>query len=494
MTETLDLFQLKDGRYIASSEISDKMYRLKTLQPETLHQDSTGYSLDESGMADLFAELYADNTRYCPERKSWYTYSEGAWRKDVDALLVSAKLQEFARLLVLYCGEITDDDKRQAFLKFVTRIGDRRFRDRIRADACSDLAISASAFDSNPYLINCLNGTYDLSTGRFREHDRNDFLTFQTAFSYTLQQGVTAPRWTQFIREVTEGDADKADYLQRALGYSMIGTSDEECMFILHGKTTRNGKSTLLNTVTHMLGDYATVSPVSIICHSDQSKNAESASPTLARLKGTRFVSMAESNQYGRLDEEAIKQLTGGEEITARNLYEAQMTYLPQFTLWLSCNDLPAVQDKSLFASDRVRVIEFNRHFSASERDVTLKDHFRQPDVMMGIFTWLINGYRKYKDRGLKMSPKMQAVIDRYESSNDYILLFLNEKTEKVNDGTLTKQKTVYDAYKVWCKSNGFHSLNISKFIAGLEGHPEKHDGILEDNGDRFIKNLVMKG
>lgn len=82
---------------------------------------------------------------------------------------------------------------------------------------------------------------------------------------------------------------------------------------------------------------------------------------------------MAESNQYGRLDEETIKQLTGGEEISARNLYEAQMTYLPQFTMWLSCNDLPSVQDKSLFASDRVRVIEFNRHFRRKKGTKALK-------------------------------------------------------------------------------------------------------------------------
>lgn len=89
-------------------------------------------------------------------------------------------------------------------------------------------------------------------------------------------------RWEQFIKEVTQNDKDKADYLQRALGYSILGTSKEECMFILHGKTTRNGKSTMLDAIQHLLGDYSTVTPVELICRGDRAKNAEAASPVLA--------------------------------------------------------------------------------------------------------------------------------------------------------------------------------------------------------------------
>ena len=122
-----------------------------------------------------------------------------------------------------------------------------------------------------------------------------------------------------------------------------------------------------------MLGDYAKVAPVGMICRGDRQKDAEAASPTLAGLKGKRFVTMSESNEYGKLDEEKIKQLTGGEEISARALYQSAITFKPQFTLWL-CNDLPMVTDKSLFASERIKVVEFNRHFSPEEQDTHLKD------------------------------------------------------------------------------------------------------------------------
>ncbi len=478
-TDTYDnkeLFQLSDGRYIMSEELSEKMFYIKRIKPEAYQPDNSGYSWDEKGMAELFSECYKNDTRYCPEAKSWYTYDGGKWKKDVGALLVAEKIKDFSRLMILYCGEIVDEDKRKAYFKFVNKLGDRRLRDRLMKDAASVFPINAAEFDAHPNLINCRNGTYDLDNMCFREHDWRDYLTMQTNFTYTVQEDVRCERWERFIDEVTSNDKDKADYLQRALGYSMLGSSKEECMFILHGKTTRNGKSTLLGTIHHLLGDYAAVSPVSIICKSDRSKNAEAASPTLAGLKGKRFVTMSESNQYGSLDEETIKQLTGGEEISARNLYEAQMSYLPQFTMWLSCNDLPAVRDMSLFASDRIRVIEFNKHFTEAERDEGLKDHFREPDSMKGIFTWLLAGFFKYKRFGLKMPPVMKEVVRQYERDNDLVLQFLEERCEKAPGGR-TRAKVLYDTFKVWCRSNGYHSCSAKKFNAELEKHPEWHDG-----------------
>lgn len=467
-----ELFQLSNGRYITSEEISKKMFYIKSIHPETPYQEnSTGYSWDEAGMADLFSECYQNDTRYCPEAKSWYTYDGGRWQKDVGSLLVSSKIKEFVRLMALYCGEIPDEEKRKQYMGFVSKMGDRRFRDRMMKDAADSMTIAAAEFDTHPYLINCKNGTYDLETMTFREHDWKDFLTMQTNFDYTMQE-VTCPRWEQFIKEVTQDNKDKADYLQRALGYSILGTGKEECMFILHGKTTRNGKSTMLDAIQHLLGDYSTVAPVELICRNERQKNAEAANPVLARLKGKRMVTMSESDTAGKLDEATIKQYTGGEDITARELYQSAITFKPQFTMWLSCNDLPAVKDKSLFASDRVRVIEFNRHFSDEEQDKGLKDYFETPEAMKGIFTWLVTGYFKYRRFGLRMCDDMKKVIKQYEKDNDLVLQFLEEKCEGTDEG-YTKAKTLYDNYKIWCKSNGYYVCSMKKFNAELTTHPE---------------------
>ena len=466
------LFQLSNGRYIMDEAQSRVMFQIKEAQPEHSHPISgTGYSWDESGMAELFSECYKNDTRYCPEAKSWFTYSEGAWRKDTGSLLVAEKIKEFCRLMALYCGEITNEERRTEYMKFIVKMGDRRFRDRLMKDAASVLPIASAEFDANPYLINCKNGTFDLENMEFREHDWHDFLTMQTNFNYTLQDA-RCRRWEKFIAEVTCNDEDKADYLQKALGYSMLGMANEECMFILHGKTTRNGKSTMLAAIEHLLGDYATNAPVKIICRNGVKKDAETPSPVLAGLKGKRFVTMSESEDSGKLDESVIKQLTGGESITARNLYESAIRYVPQFTLWLSCNDLPTVRDKSLFASDRVRVIEFNRHFSETEQDKNLKNEFQTQEAMQGIFSWLVAGYFKYKRFGLKMSDDMKKVVRQYEKDNDLILQFLEQKCEKTLDGS-SRAKSLYDAYKIWCKSNGYFVCSAKTFYAGINQHPD---------------------
>ena len=313
----------------------------------------------------------------------------------------------------------------------------------------------------------------------------------QTAFKHTISRDVRCERWEKFIDEVTQGDTDKADFLQRALGYSMLGTSNEECMFILHGKTTRNGKSTLLNTIETMLGDYAKVAPVGMICRGDRQKDVEAASPTLAGLKGKRFVTMAESNEYGKLDEEKIKQLTGGEEISARALYQSAITYKPQFTLWLSCNDLPMVTDKSLFASDRIKVIEFNRHFSPSEQDTHLKEELCTQENMSGIFMWLIRGYIKYKERGLAMSKSLRDVVTQYERDNDLVLQFVENRCTK--DNAKVRAKDLYQAYKIWSKSEGVYILSARKFNSEMDRHPEWFDHKALSNGYVTYYGIKLK-
>lgn len=468
----IELFVLQSGRAILSEELSEKMYKIKYYHPERPDENGESFEWSEMGMASLFGLIYSENARYCPERNSWYTYYDGAWRKDTRAVLVSEKIKEFTRLMILYCGEIEDEDVRKSYMKFIAKLGDRRMRDRILRDAEGELRISAAEFDSDPYLINCLNGTYNLRDFSFREHNWSDFLTMRTAFEHTVSRDVRCERWEKFIEEVTEGDTEKADFLQRALGYSLLGMSNEECMFILHGKTTRNGKSTLLNTVQTMLGDYATTVDVEMICKNNCRARAEEATPQLAKLKGKRFVTMAESGEYSRLDEEKIKQYTGGEQISARELYQSPISFTPQFTFWLSCNDLPSITDKNLFASDRVKVIEFNRHFKPNEQDITLKNEFSRKENMSGIFMWLVNGYKKYLDRGLSISDRLRQPIKQYEKDNDLVLQFL-EARSVVEKGARIKSKDLYLAFKMWAKSEGVYVLSARKFNAEMERHPE---------------------
>ena len=469
-------FKLKDGRVLADPAQSNVFSIIAAAHPERpsfLNPD--GPTHDNLGMSDLFAKCYVKRVRYCPEQKAWYVYDGSVWKIDAGDRIAYC-IQEFNKLMRLYSGEIDDQELCKKYLIFVAKIGDHRFREGMRADAEANemLIIRPDEFDADPYLINCKNGTYDLKKGIFYESKADDLLTKQTAFNYSLKDPVYE-RWTEFIKEVTQGDEEKADYLQKALGYSILGKANEECMFILHGKTTRNGKSTMLSAIYHLLGDYAGVASVSIICKAGIKFNsANSPTPALADLKGKRFVTMAETGQHGKLDEEMIKQLTGGEEITVRDMYgKRPFSFLPQFTLWLSCNDLPAVRDKSLFASERLRVIEFNRHFKPDEQDKDLKTEFQTEQAMRGIFAWLIEGYRKYKREGLKMPDTVRNVVKQYERENDLVLSFLEEKCEVAPSENIRK-KSLFDAFRMWSKSNGYSvEMTAHNFYNEVELHTE---------------------
>jgi len=491
--QSRELFQLRNGLVIMDQELSRKMLLLKDEHPEYSDGTYTPYERDERGMASLFKVLYDHECRYAPEWKTWLVYDDGVWKRDEGSILVSEKIKDFTRLLMLYCGEIMDDTKRKSFAKYVVTLGDRRVRDRILKDIQGEMSMAASAFDSKPYLVNCLNGTYNLENFTFYEHRWDDYLTMQTAFKHTVKREVRCGRWETFINEVTQNDTDKARYLQKALGYSLLGTSHEECMFILHGRTTRNGKSTMLNTIEQMLGDYARVTPVGLICKGDRRTNVESPSPTLASLNGVRFTTMAESDEYGRLDEEKIKQMTGGEEITARALHSKPITFRPQFTIWLSCNDLPAVSDKSLFASERLRVIEFNRHFSQSEQDKHLKDELTTQDAMSGIFNWLVEGYKMYTDEGLDMPESMYKVVKRYEADNDIVLQFLTDRCEQDPDGVV-KAKDLYVAFKSWSRGQGYErTLSARKVNAEMDRHPDWFSERKRSGGDNTYYGLKLR-
>ena len=497
------LFEFKNGLTITDEYFSEKMFLIQQEHPESQSMTNSGYEWSEIGMASLFAVLYEKEARYCPEHKSWYVYQDGRWQHDEGSILVSEKMKDFTRLMTLYCSDIEDDDTRKDYTKFISKLGDRRMRDRILKDATGELYISATEFDKNPYLINCINGTYDLRDFSFREHDYRDYITMCTSFKHTINRKVRCERWEKFIDEVTEGDKEKADFLQRALGYSLLGVTNEECMFILHGKTTRNGKSTLLNTIEYLLGDYSSVAPVGMICHGKYNSSPESASPMLAGLKGKRFITMAESNEYGKLDEEKIKQYTGGESISARMLYQSAISFKPQFTFWLSCNDLPAVTDKSLFASERLKIIEFNRHFTHEQQDTHLKEELCLERNLSGIFMWLVKGYKKYLEHGLDMCENMAKVVRKYEKDNDVVEQFLDERCEylpeeKYNPYGLqekkiyTNGKDLYNAFKIWAKSAGFEIMGIRKFYAEMERHTEWYDNCSRSNGRNF-RSLRLK-
>lgn len=486
--EESSLFKLKDGRYFLSQEQSDIYSKIVKAQPHY----SSQYKWDEMSMADLFADCYKHNTLYCPEMKSWYIYDGTIWIEDTGAITVNDRLKEFIRLLQIYSCEISDGEtvKASDYQKFVRSLVDRRVRDRIIKDAQSEACVYLSQFDANPYLINCENGTYDLEHNAFHFHKASDYLTLKTSCNYILpnmEETYKCDRFFSFLNEIMQNDQEKLDYLQRGLGYSLFGILSEECMFFAHGKTSRNGKGTLFNTIQTVLGDYATTADSQLICRGKRN-DVNNASPAIMALKGKRLVILSEVYEDNELDEKIVKSYTGNDSISARALYGKQTNLRLQCTFWLMCNHLPKVQDKTLFSSDRIKIVEFNKHFSDIERDTTLKQQFSTPEAKSVILMWLIEGYKKYVKYKLVEPESVKKAIKKYEYKNDLVKLFLEECCiEDENEKIL--RTLLYENFESWRKKGDYEYMSKQRFYTHVDDLYESKN----HNGYIYYKGLKIR-
>lgn len=489
--ETTDktIIRLKNGRCLIDDVQSTIFTKIRNAHPHF----SNDYSWSELSMTELFVDCYKENARYCPEAKSWYTYNGSIWIKDTQALLVMDKLQEFVKLLNIYASDLDDSEQIDLikYKTFTTKLLDRRVRERMLKDASNLTSISLSDFDKNPYLINCENGTYDLDNDSFHFHTYEDYITLKTNCIYiipTAEINYSFDRWNQFIQEIMNNNKDKAAYLQRALGYSLLGENTEECMFVAWGKTTRNGKGTLFNTILHLLGDYATSVSSSLICKSKAIKNANQATPALAALRGRRFIVMSEVNKDTEFDEEIIKEFTGNDAISGRELYGTLFTFVLQGTFWLMCNDLPKTVDMGLIASDRLKIIEFDKHFDSSDRDTTLKAQFQEKIAKAVIFKWLIDGYKMYKKEKLNDPKEVKDTLNYYELKNDIVKRFVNDCC--VNDKNSKILKTELRTYfESWRKRLDLPSVSKQSFYNDIERYYKE----ITITGYAYFKGVSIK-
>lgn len=422
------------------------------------------YTWDEKGIGYLFADCFKDTTRYCHDRKCWMYYDGKVWLSDIGEMQVSKQAKELTEYMLKCAFTIEDEEIRKEFLKFVAKLHSVAKRGNIIKDAQSVYNISYSKFDTHLNYLNCQNGTLNLDTFQLMPHNPNDYLSMITNVNYDTS--ATCKRWDKFIMEIMKDDISMAAYLQRCLGYALTGHTWHECFFILIGNSARNGKGTTMETMRYMLGDYAASAQPETIAQKSITSGS-GPSEDIARLKGARLVSMSEPEKGMRLDVAKVKQFTGGDSVTARYLHENSFEYLPEYKLYMSANSLPHVNDNSLFTSERVKLIPFDRHFEESERDTTLKEQFRQPEAISGIFNWCIYGLKELLEIGISMPDNAKQVLSDYQDDSDIFSQFMKDEYEpSVASEILTRD--MYPVYERWCEKNGNKPLSSKKFVGEL--------------------------
>jgi putative DNA primase/helicase len=435
--------------------------RLKELDPT----NQSKYPWNDIGAGHIFADFYQDRLRYVPERKMWFYYEDGIWNKDTGNLRAMLYCMELADLMYTFALEIRDEDKRKSYMKYASRWQNHSNRVNILKDAQVYHPIQYGSFDADIYIFNCKNGTLHIDTGEFTEHRSTDFLTKISPVVY--DPTAHSERFCTYIDEIMSGDTERAKFLQKILGYGLTGDTRHECMTILYGATTRNGKGTLCESVLKVLGEYGCTSRAETVAMKNYT-NGSQPSEDVARLAGVRFVNISEPTKGMVLDAAKIKAMTGNDTLNARYLHENSFDFQPQFKIYVNTNYLPVINDMTLFTSDRIIIIPFDRHFDEQTRDTSLKQKFAEAEVQSAILNWLLDGYRLLRKEGLRLPKSVNTAIERYQHDSDKMVLFFEDNLVADADAEeLTS--TVYARYKGWCKDNGCYAEGTKNFKQGLE-------------------------
>ena len=443
-----------------SPEFQPDITKLTLSLDEMAPHTNPRYGRDEIGMGNMFADFFKPIARYNSERGIWYVYDGTVWQPDTENLKVAELAKLLADKLYVFALTITEEDARKRFIDRVRKLQLRKHRETMLKDAKSVFPLSMRSFDQDIYLFNCKNGTLDLRTMEFREHRPEDYLTKVSPVNYDPK--ADCPRWHTFMDEIMQGDKARADYLQKAIGYALTGDTKMECLFILYGPTSRNGKGTTMESILRIMGEYGKNADPTML----QAKfNAQSNGPTeeIARLAGARFVNISEPAKKLTIDAALTKRLTGNDTITARYLHENSFEFRPNFKIFINTNHRPNITDLTLFDSGRIKIIPFDRHFDEKEQDKDLKTTFAKPENMSGILNWMLEGYKMFRSQGLEMPGSVINATDDYRKASDKIAQFC-EACLVSKPGAMLRSKSVYNRYKQWSEANGYHAEGIKNF------------------------------
>lgn len=443
-------------------DLSKVTLTLEEMQPHT----NPRYQRDEIGIGYAFADYFKPIARFDRERGIWYVFDGKVWQPDENALAVAELAKRLADRLYTFALQIKDEDTRNRYIKRVQKLQMRKNRRTMIEDAKSVYPVPHSIFDRNTDLFNCQNGTLNLTTGEFKPHDPADFLTLMSGITY--DPDATCDRWTQFISEVMCSDADLAVYLQKALGYALTGDTSLECLFILYGATSRNGKGTTMETFLRIMGDYGKTSNPEMLSTKFGNTNASGPSEEIARLAGVRFVNISEPEKKITFNAALVKRMTGNDTLNARFLHENSFDFKPNFKIFINTNYKPSVSDMTLFYSNRLKLIPFKRHFEEHEQDKGLKNFFAEPANLSAIFNWCYEGYRLFRASDLSDPAAVVAATKEYQEESDRIGQFVDAWLEE-GEAYEVRTSAAYKLYGEWCDKYGYRKENSTNFNNAIQ-------------------------
>lgn len=409
----------------------------------------SGMGLTEAGNAKLLVALFGEDVRYCHDRKEWLLWDSQRWIWDTTDEITRRAMAAIEEMgAKANAGGISPETvqiKKWVKQSF-SASGIKNMISLAQADL--DVATMTSQLDKNDWLLNTSNGTLDLKELEFRPHSREDLNTKMAPVEFRPE--VSCPNWLAFLDKIFNGDQELISWLQKVVGYTLTGSTDEQSVFFLIGDGC-NGKSTFLNVLKAVLGDYAVQANPDTFMASRYS-SAGGTRSDLIRLAGARMTVASEGEEGQRLAESLIKQVTGGEEISVRGLYQKnQIEYTPRFKLFFCSNHKPMISGTDFGIWRRIRVIPFSVCIPEEERDPGMMKKLCAESS--GILNWAYDGCTRWQIEGLNDIPaSVQRAVEDYQGENDVIGRFLAERCER---GGRVGSSDLYQAYGAWSQENG---------------------------------------
>ncbi len=426
--------------------------------------------LNDSALSSLFAHAYIDQLRYEPTSKSFYKYNGRFWEIDRGGLRAELLCKQFINILWGLHKDEEDETADGHRSEKLGRYKGRPARERILKDSMSELGVDASLFDANLHLLNVANGTIDLETGEIRPHDPADLLTMCAHVEH--DPDATCETWDEVLGRALGDDQELIQYFYRALGVALL-TDDMNAVFHVVGFAPRSGKSLTFGTLLALLGTgasgYACVLPGGMFERRNKVDSSASRED-LMMMRGKKLALVNESSQGMVLDAALVKQMTGGDMMSARANYGSFETFMLHCKIFIVTNHMPQITDRSIFDSNRLSLLPFDNAVPPSEEDISLATRLRQPKELSGILNRLLAGVRDYRERGLSRPPAIKRAIEGVRFRTDSVRLFLDEATTE-SDKPAHPLVGFHDAYVRWCDQRGRQPLDKKSFRDALPEH-----------------------
>jgi putative DNA primase/helicase len=450
----------------------------KTPKPKPISIDN---QFSDRNNALILAKLLRDHAKYVPQW-GWLLWDSVRWKRDVGGYAVLALAREkLPEHYLKKALEAIDHDARKVLTEYVAKAHSKTKIEAALELCKGDLLAQPEVFDIDPYLLCVQNGIVDLQKQAVLPHMRELDITLACPVKYN--PGAKAPTFEKFLREIFLDNEELIAYVKRALGYSITGDTSENKVFICYG-TGANGKSTLLQAIRSVLGDYAVSIPPEALVR----KRYDVHPTALAHLMGRRFAIASETDEMSYLNESRVKVLAGRDTITARFMHKDYFDFEIEAKVWLATNHKPIIKDTSEAMWRRISLIPFNAFFPPEQQDKHLLEKLKLEAE--GILTWLVEGCYEWLERGLDEPEIVKNAVASYRSEMDILQEWLEERCAP-DPQARTLLKTLYADYGKFCEDIGVTPISSRAFSAKLD--EKGFQTVIGTGNARYKKGIAIR-